>query len=177
MATMDRAQLDEMLRANPNLRQVETPEPKTFREGIHNRFKNALAEFDRLSALPNDPKTPFETKYQARKILEDLLGDLLIGRVGVQQGGGASDGNSSSSSDRAEFVEQLGAMQAKIEMTLGENYYDTEETGRGFDYLRRGIEWYCPVSGLSANLTDSAKTFEDAEICLLYTSPSPRDRG
>ncbi len=37
-------------------------------------------------------------------------------------------------------------MQAKMELRLGENYYDTEEISRGFDYLLRALEW-C-VSGV-----------------------------
>ena len=63
MASIDQVQLIDILRSNPNLKAVATPEPGSFREGFSRKFAEALKEFDRLSAAPNDPKTPYATKY------------------------------------------------------------------------------------------------------------------
>ena len=150
---MDSPQVQEILKAKPHLRAVQTPEAATFRDGFAQKFESALREFDELSAAPNDPATPYDTKYQARKIFEDLLGELLIGRIGVVQeakapapaaaggGGGGGTAAAAAAAKAKTFVEELGAMQAKIEMRLGENYYDTEEISRGYDYLLRALEW------------------------------------
>eukprot|EP00750_Incisomonas_marina_P030256 INCI744.4.p1 GENE.INCI744.4~~INCI744.4.p1 ORF type:complete len:589 (-),score=124.26 INCI744.4:533-2299(-) len=173
---MDSPQVQEILKAKPHLRAVQTPEAATFRDGFAQKFESALREFDELSAAPNDPATPYDTKYQARKIFEDLLGELLIGRIGVVQeakapapaaaggGGGGGTAAAAAAAKAKTFVEELGAMQAKIEMRLGENYYDTEEISRGYDYLLRALEWYCPKSAVGEKLFDPAQTFLDEEM-------------
>lgn len=143
---MDSPQVQEILKAKPHLRAVQTPEAATFRDGFAHKFEAALREFDELSAAPNDPATPYDTKYQARKIFEDLLGELLIGRIGVVQEAKAPTADAAAAAKAKTFVEDLGAMQAKIEMRLGENYYDTEEVSRGYDYLLRALEWCVEIS-------------------------------
>ena len=166
MSTMTREELDEMLKANPHLKQVETPETGSFREGFKKKFAATKKEFKRLSQAPNDPKTPFKTKYEARKLFEDLLGELLIGRVGVVQESQAAaaapaEGETKTADERG-FLEELGGMQAEMELCLAENYYDTEEISRGYDYLFRSLEWYCPKS--AQKLFDPTHTFLDAEM-------------
>ena len=157
---MTREQLDEVLKANPNLKAVPTPDAGSFRATFPAKFEKAVKDFNKFSALESDPKTPFENKYKARKIFEDLLGQLLIGRVGYSQSGGHGD----SKEVKAAFVEELGGMQAKMEMLLGENYYDTEETSRGYDYLCRSVEWYCPTSAKPDKLFSSSHTFPDTDL-------------
>ena len=78
-------QLDEMLKQNPNLKAVPNEDSKSFRETFPKRFAEGVAKFHKLNNASNDIKTPFKTKYEARTILEDLLGKVLIGRIGVVQ--------------------------------------------------------------------------------------------
>lgn len=105
------------------------PEPEPAQRGqsrpgamSSERFDGTLTIARELSDAPNEDKTPYATKYEAREILENLKAELMAG------GGSGS------------AAELIAGRVAIVDSILGTNFIDCEENPAGEKCLVSALE-------------------------------------
>mmetsp|Transcript_5960 Transcript_5960/g.9643 ORF Transcript_5960/g.9643 Transcript_5960/m.9643 type:complete len:118 (-) Transcript_5960:13-366(-) len=94
---------------------------------VDSEFQVILAEADRLCQVVDSEEKPFESKYQAREILEQARADLEAG----------------SNADGSE-ISQTAIKMAIIDTKLGIIAHETEENHVAETKLNQALDVFCP---------------------------------